>query len=75
MTVTRDTVVSVAMQSSAAAPSIFPSHGVRPDESCRLCWDTVTLAEAEQHCGVTGVDRLIERLNRAVATEARAPGA
>ena len=75
MTVTRDTVVNVAMQSSAAARSIFPSHGVRPDECCRLCWDTVTLAEAEQHCGLTRVDRLIERLNRAAAMEERALGA
>ena len=72
--VTRDTAVSTAFQSSAAAPSVFPGHGVRPDECCRLCWDTVTLAEAERHCGLTGVDRLIERLNRAAALEERAPG-
>ncbi len=75
MTVTRQTVVNVALQSSADAPSMFPGHGVRPEECCRLCWDTVTLAEAEQHCGLTGVDRLIEQLNRAAAAEERAAGA
>jgi len=65
--VTRETSVSVAFQSSADAPSIFPGHGVRPDDCCRLDWDSVTLAQAEHLCGLAGVDRLIERLNRAVA--------
>ena len=73
MTVTPDTTVHVAFQSSADAPSIFPGHGVRPDDCCGLCWDTVTLAEAERHCGLTGVDRLVEWLNRATAVEERAP--
>lgn len=73
MTVTRDTSVSVAFQSSAGAPSIFPAHGVRPDQCCRLCWDMVTLGEAESHCGLTGVGRLIEHLNRAAAVEEGLP--
>jgi len=73
MIVTRDSTVRMAFQSSAAAPSIFPGHGVRPDDCCRLCWDTVTLAEAEQHCRLTGVDRLVEQLDQAAAVEARAP--
>lgn len=72
MTVTWDTTVSVAFQSSIAAASIFPHHGVRPDECCRLCGDTVTLAEAEDHCRVAAVSRHIEQLNEAVAVERRA---
>ncbi len=69
MRVTRETSVGDAFQSSAAAPAIFSSHGVRPDECCRLCWDAVSLAEAGRHCGLVGVERLIERLNQAVALE------
>lgn len=73
MRVTRDTTVSVAYQSSAVAPSLFPSHGVRPDECCRLHWDTVTLAMAERLCQLNGVDRLVERLNGAAAIEEGTP--
>ncbi len=70
--VTRGTLVHDALASSRAARAIFLKHGVNP-EWCGTMRNFNTLGNAERWCGVQNVDRLIDDLNAATASESGDP--
>lgn len=63
--ITRETQVHRAFLSSAQAPALFASHGVRGAETCQVAWDEVSLEDAEAWCHLGDLDGLIAALNAA----------
>ena len=72
MTVTRETLVHNAYNSSPQAPELFAAHGVRPSQKCQVVWDEVSLDDAEMWCHLKDLDGLIVELNAAGAGAATA---
>lgn len=74
MTITRETLVHKAFNSSPQAPEIFAAHGVRPSQKCQVVWDEVSLDDAEMWCHLKDVDSMMVELNAACGgTQAPAP--
>jgi len=74
MTITRETLVHRAYNSSAQAPELFAAHGIRPSHKCQVVWDEVSLDEAEMWCHLKDLDGLIVELNASCAgAETAAP--